>query len=107
MKKRVLFLCTHSSARSQMAEALLRHSAGDQFDVFSAGTEATRVQATRYRLAAPEHYSGMPISTRSGFTRANTASMAASLFRFRHFRHKRFAARQLEIENEDHETRRR
>lgn len=44
MKKRVLFLCTHNSARSQMAEGLLRKMAGDQFDVFSAGTEQTRVQ---------------------------------------------------------------
>ena len=42
-KKRVLFLCTHNSARSQMAEGLLRHMAGNQFDVQSAGTEATRV----------------------------------------------------------------
>jgi len=44
MKKRVLFLCTHNSARSQMAEGLLRNMAGEQFDVFSAGTERTRVQ---------------------------------------------------------------
>jgi arsenate reductase len=43
MKKRVLFLCTHNSARSQMAEGLLRKVSGDQFDVFSAGTEETRV----------------------------------------------------------------
>ncbi|MDD5559323.1 arsenate reductase ArsC [Candidatus Methylomirabilis sp.] len=40
---RVLFLCTHNSARSQMAEGLLRALAGDHFDVASAGTEATRV----------------------------------------------------------------
>jgi arsenate reductase len=43
-KIRVLFLCTHNSARSQMAEGLLRHLAGDRFDVESAGTEATHVR---------------------------------------------------------------
>jgi arsenate reductase len=41
--KRVLFLCAHNSARSQMAEGFLRSFAGDRFEVQSAGTKATRV----------------------------------------------------------------
>lgn len=35
---RILFLCTHNSARSQIAEAFLRHYGGNHFDVHSAGT---------------------------------------------------------------------
>lgn len=40
----ILFLCTHNSARSQLAEALMRHEFGHRFVVRSAGTEATRVK---------------------------------------------------------------
>src|SRR5215472_4804044 len=43
-KKRVLILCTGNSARSQMAEGLLRHDSGDGLEVFSAGTRATKVR---------------------------------------------------------------
>ena len=46
---RVLFLCTHNSARSQMAEGFLRAMAGAHFEVASAGTEATRVHPLAIR----------------------------------------------------------
>ena len=48
-KTRVLFLCTHNSARSQMAEGLLRHLSRDGFEVMSAGTEATHVRPLAVR----------------------------------------------------------
>jgi len=39
----VLFICRHNTCRSQMAEAILRHEAGDRFDVFSCGLESRPV----------------------------------------------------------------
>ena len=41
---RVLILCTGNSARSQMAEGLLRHDAANAYEVFSAGTKPTQVR---------------------------------------------------------------
>jgi len=43
-KPSVLFICTHNSARSQMAEGLLRDRYGDTYNVYSAGTEQTHVR---------------------------------------------------------------
>jgi len=43
MKKTVLFLCTHNSCRSQMAEGIVNHFLGDRLQALSAGTEATSV----------------------------------------------------------------
>ena len=43
MKKKVLFICTHNSARSQMAEGYMNAKYSDRYEAFSAGTEKTRV----------------------------------------------------------------
>ena len=65
MKKRVLFICTHNSARSQMAEGLLRHLGGERFEVFSAGTEATLVRPLAIKAMAEL---GIDISQQSSKT---------------------------------------
>lgn len=44
-KKKVLFICTHNSARSQMAEGFLRALYGNKFDAYSAGTHPSRVNS--------------------------------------------------------------
>ena len=49
-KIKVLFVCTHNSARSQMAEGILRNLYGGRFDVYSAGTEPSRVNPHAVRV---------------------------------------------------------
>ena len=59
-RERVLFVCTHNSARSQMAEAMLRHRAGSRFLVASAGTAPTSVHylAERVMIESGERFIG-------------------------------------------------
>lgn len=52
MKHRILFLCTHNSCRSQMAEGLVNHFFGDRWEAWSAGTEATMVNPRAIRTMA-------------------------------------------------------
>lgn len=51
-QQRVLFLCTQNSARSQMAEGLLRARGGSRYEAFSAGTEATTVRPEALQVMA-------------------------------------------------------
>jgi arsenate reductase len=52
MKKRILFLCTHNSCRSQMAEGIANHDLGDRFQAYSAGSEATWVNPLAIKALA-------------------------------------------------------
>ena len=63
--QRVLFLCTHNSARSQMAEGLLRVLGQGAYESFSAGTEATRV---RPEAIAVMQELGIDLSTQTSKT---------------------------------------
>lgn len=61
MKKAVLFICVHNSARSQMAEAYLKKLAGDEFIVESAGLEPTTINPLIIEVMAEE---GIDLSTK-------------------------------------------
>ena len=71
---RVLFLCTHNSARSQMAEGFLRSMAGHRFEVQSAGTEKTSVHSLAIRAMAER---GIDISGHASKTSLGRSVMAA------------------------------
>jgi len=51
-KKKVLFICTHNSARSQIAEGLLRAIYGDRYEVYSAGTEPSGLNPDAVKVMA-------------------------------------------------------
>jgi arsenate reductase len=51
-RRRVLFVCTHNSARSQMAEGMLRAWNGDEFEAHSAGTEVSTVRPEAIKVMA-------------------------------------------------------
>ncbi len=52
MKKKVLFICTHNSARSQMAEGLLRALYGDRYVAYSAGIQPSKVSPYAIKIMA-------------------------------------------------------
>ena len=73
-KKTVLFVCTENAARSQIAELLLRHKAGDLFTVYSAGTNPSEVDPQA--INALEYY---------GITADNLTSKNIDMFEGHHF----------------------
>ncbi|HKV44484.1 MAG TPA: arsenate reductase ArsC [bacterium] len=64
-RQRLLFLCIHNSARSQMAEGLLRALAGDRYEAHSAGTTATQVRPEAQQVMQE---SGIDISSQTSKT---------------------------------------
>ena len=62
MKKKVLFICTHNSARSQMAEGLLRAFYGDRYEAYSADTQSSKVNPYAIKVMAEI---GIDISSQS------------------------------------------
>ena len=78
-KARGLFLCTHNSARSQMAEGFLRAKAGNRFEVASAGTEATRVHPFAVRAMDEVGVDLRAHTSKTSFVTCATRSWLASM----------------------------
>ena len=63
MKKKIAFICVHNSCRSQIAEALGKHLAGDQYDFYSAGTETKpQINQDAVRLMKQLHGTEMELT---------------------------------------------
>ena len=65
-KKKVIFICTGNACRSQMAEGLLRHRAGEKFEVYSAGSHPSRLHPASVAVMAEwgidiAHHTAEPI----------------------------------------------
>ena len=65
MKTHVLFICTHNSARSQLAEGLLRHLYGDRYEASSAGTVATSVHPLARRVLEEMGIDTSPLASKT------------------------------------------
>ncbi len=75
--RRVLFLCTHNSSRSQMAEGLLRARGGARFAAFSAGTQPGRIHPLAIRAMAEI---GIDISEAAGHSSKGLSAYAGQPF---------------------------
>lgn len=64
-KPSILFLCTGNSARSQLAEALMRHHAGAHYEVFSAGTQPRQVDPRVSEVLLIKHIEHSPLHSKS------------------------------------------
>ena len=52
MKNKIIFICTGNSCRSQIAEGLFREEVGDKFEVFSAGSNPSRLHPAAVKVMA-------------------------------------------------------